>query len=488
MSDQTKKDQIMDALSKSKKKRLIIGGIFLVLAAFGILAFIQVQSTGSFQAKATETVKTSEVTVGDLKTEVSGTGSIVAPNAIDLVFSTTGKVDQLNVNPGKSVTEGDVLATLDRISSLELDVQNAKLNLTKAQQTLDDLTANKDITLANALKAKATAASALDLAQKSVVNKYSPRCEKSTTEEYYFDYMYARSSYLYWYNALIKQNTGYGDMYIQERMAPYKKSMNQNFSNWKFCEGYSELEIEKSQANVEKAQATYDKASEYYTTLQKNGGIDPDVLAVAQTDRDNANLQYEEAKRILDGATLTSPIDGTVITVASAVGEILTKDTYNQPFIEIADLSKPVLQANFDESDLASINTGCEVLATFAGLNKQTFSGKITQINPTLTQTDSVNTIGTYISIDNSPLSEKKDLPVGLKATVELNCTIAKNVMQVSQQALKNENNGKATVYVKNADGTIVAHTVNVGIKSLSAAEITGDVKKGDLVITSTVK
>ncbi len=42
------------------------------------------------------------------------------------------------------------------------------------------------------------------------------------TEQYYFDYMYARSDYLYWYNALINQNTGYGDMYIQDHIAYYK--------------------------------------------------------------------------------------------------------------------------------------------------------------------------------------------------------------------------------------------------------------------------
>ncbi len=500
----------MDVLLKLKNKRLVIGGLLVLVLAFGILAFMQMQSQEATGTTATQSLKTTEITTGDLIMEISGTGSIVAPNALDLVFSTTGKVAELNVNPGKAVEEGDVLAQLDAISTLELNVKKAKLALIEAQNALDDLEDNNDVSLANALLAKSEAAEALEDAQKSEVNKYSPRCEKATTEEYYFDYMYDRSDYLYWYNAYIKKNTGYGEMYILERMAPYKKSMNQNYANWKYCEGYSELEIEQSKVAVEKAQAEYDNAAAYYETLVSNNGIDPDELTIATINRDNAQLQYEEAQRILDGATLTSPIDGTVLSVASAVGEILDKDTYDEPYIELADLSKPILKAAFDESDLASINTGCEVQATFASYADQTFQGTITQIDPTLIESSSASTIETnnsdmpmemssasssgsssvktYISIDTSTSSETVDMPVGLSATVELSCKIASNVMQIPLQALKDESQGKAKIYVLNDDGTLTEHTVEVGTKSLSAAEITGDVQVGDRVVTSTIQ
>ncbi len=158
--------------------------------------------------------------------------------------------------------------------------------------------------------------------------------------------------------------------------------MNQNYSNWKYCEGYSELEIEQSVASVDKTQSDYDKAKQYYESLKNNDGIDPDELAMAQGTKKNAELQLEEAQRILDGATLTSPIDGTVMTVAAAVGEILDKDTYQSPYIEIADLSQPVLKARFDEADLASINTDCEAKATFASLANKIYDGTISQIDP----------------------------------------------------------------------------------------------------------
>jgi HlyD family secretion protein len=488
MADQTNKDRIMDAFLKLKNKRLIIGGIIVVILGLLVLTFISFQPTGTPQSKSTQTVKTGEVTTGDLTTEVSGTGKIVAPNAVDLAFSTTGKVAELNVNPGNTVEEGDVLAKLDRISALEEAVQSAKLELTKAQKTLDDLTTNKEITLANALVAKSTAAEALETAQKNEVNKYSPRCDPETTKVYYFDYMYARHDYLYWYNALIKHNTGYGEMYIQQRMAPYKESMNQNYSNWKYCEGYSELEIEQSKAAVEKAQADYDKASEYYDKVKANDGIDPEEQALAEATRNNAKLQLEQTQNTLEGATLVSPIDGTVMSVASAVGTILDKDTYKSPYIEVADLSQPTLLASFDESDLALVNTNCAASITFTSLPNDIFEGTITQINPSMTESNSVKSIQSYISIKNNSTTESLNLPVGLNASVKLTCAIAKNVTIVPQAALKNETGNKATVYVLNADGTTTGHTVTVGNKTEQGAEVSGDLKTGDRVVTSSMK
>ena len=294
----------MDAFMKLKNKRLIIGGIILGLLALGSLAFIQIRSSNLSKAKATQTVKTAEVQIGNLTAEISGTGSVVAPNAIDLAFSTSGKVAELNVNPGKSVAAGDVLAKLDQITKLQMDVDNKKLQLTKARKVLDDLETNKEIKLANVLIAQSEAAAAVETAQQNETNKYSPRCEKNVTEQYYYDYMYAKHEFNYWNNAYVDGGTGYGTMYILQRRAPYLQSMNQNFSNWKYCEGYSQLEIDQTQAAVTAAEAAYQKAQKYYATLKSTGGIDPDELALDQATVKNSELQLKEAQRILDGCNI----------------------------------------------------------------------------------------------------------------------------------------------------------------------------------------
>lgn len=477
----------MDSFLHQNRKRLIIVGVIVLLLTLGSLAFISVQSAEKEQTQTPQAIKTAEVIVGDLTAEVSGTGSIVAPNAVDLVFSTTGKVAELNVDPGNTVTEGDVLARLDRISALQMNVDSAKLTLSKAQKTLDDLEANKEITLANALTAQSEAAEALEKAQKGKVNKYTGRCEKSVTENYYMEYMYSRGDYLYWARFL-EGGSGYGEMYIRQNMAPYEQEMRTNYANWKYCEGYSELEINQSIAAVELAQSTYDKAKEYYETLKTNDGIDPDEQTVAEMTKKDAELKLEEARKVLDGATLTSPIDGTVLSVAASVGEILDKDTYKSPYIKIADLSEPVLKASFDETDLASITVGCPAKVSFSSLQNRIYDGSIFQIDPALTENNSVSSVTAYINLVKDDSAEITNLPVGLNATVELTCTLADDVLLVPLQALKDENAGKAQVYVMNADNTSTARTVEIVQKSMTYAEITGDLKAGDKVITSAIQ
>jgi membrane fusion protein (multidrug efflux system) len=99
-----------------------------------------------------------------------------------------------------------------------------------------------------------------------------------------------------------------------------------------------------------------------------------------------------------------------------------------------------------------------------------------------------VTTAQAFISIIDPKLTDKMKFPIGLSATVDLTCNIAQNVLLVPLQALKGESAGKAFVYVNNSDGKTEAHTVEVGAKSTTSAEIKGDLNVGDVVITSTVK
>ena len=97
-----------------------------------------------------------------------------------------------------------------------MDVDNKQLELTKAQKALDDLETNKEMKLANALIAQSDASRSTGDCPKRQLTKYSPRCEKNVTEQYYYDYMYAKHDFNYWNNAYVDGGTGYGtDVYIR---------------------------------------------------------------------------------------------------------------------------------------------------------------------------------------------------------------------------------------------------------------------------------
>lgn len=89
------------------KKRIIIGILLLALVGGGYYFFTR-KDTGAV-------VQTEVVKRGDVAETVSVTGELVPKTYADLAFSSTGAVDAVMVNIGDQVSEGDALASLDRM-------------------------------------------------------------------------------------------------------------------------------------------------------------------------------------------------------------------------------------------------------------------------------------------------------------------------------------------------------------------------------------
>ena len=58
-------------------------------------------------------MQTAEVTVGDIATSVSASGTISAPQSSTVTWQTTGNIKSIDVAVGDVVKAGDVLAVLD---------------------------------------------------------------------------------------------------------------------------------------------------------------------------------------------------------------------------------------------------------------------------------------------------------------------------------------------------------------------------------------
>ena len=80
---------------------------------------------------------TATATTGTIVSSVSISGSIASSSINELSFDTSGTVTAVNVAVGDTVTEGQVLATIDD-SSLQVQLQTAQANVDAAQARLDD--------------------------------------------------------------------------------------------------------------------------------------------------------------------------------------------------------------------------------------------------------------------------------------------------------------------------------------------------------------
>ena len=167
---------------------LLLALLLVVIASAGFLFWQKIQageiSLTSATPTASSTYKSTTVRRSDLTLSVSGTGSVIPAESVDLGFSVAGTVADLNVEVGDPVTQGQVLATLGDTAQLKQTILDQQLAVQVAQKNLDDLLSGGPATLAQAQAGQASAAQAYAKAKASLHSKGDPRCAPGKTQQY----------------------------------------------------------------------------------------------------------------------------------------------------------------------------------------------------------------------------------------------------------------------------------------------------------------
>jgi multidrug efflux pump subunit AcrA (membrane-fusion protein) len=141
-------------------------GLALVVALGG--AYAAVAGNPFARSSATPTYQTAAAALGTVQTTVSATGPITAPATIPLSFKTAGKLTEIDVSVGQTVTAGQVLAKEDT-SDLQAAVDQAQATLNQQQANLAKLQAGATPEAVAAAQAQVDAAqTGLNNAQKSL--------------------------------------------------------------------------------------------------------------------------------------------------------------------------------------------------------------------------------------------------------------------------------------------------------------------------------
>jgi len=474
---------------QSLMKHRPVRNLWLVYSLLGLLivsgliyGMWQVRQSRS-SATQQPTYQTTAVRRGNLSLSTSGTGTLVPAQTADLNFTIAGTLAQLNIQVGDHVSAGQVLAQLAEIDQLKLDVQNKQLALQIAQKNLDDYQSSGPKNLAQALSNRADAQAALADAQKNLHNQGDPRCDPAKTETYYYQYLYAQHRVTQWESYLSDGNTGYGVDYILQKLGPMRKQRDIAQANYTYCQGYTEQEIQASHASLQLAQANYQSADATYQALNTHQGLDPAQLDLLQAQVKLAEYQLSQSQNNLAGATLVSPMDGTVTAVNALPGDAVGTDT----LISLAALDHPQLTANFDETDLQNLAVGCSTMITFDALPGRTYSGILAHIFPTLQTVNNVAAVQGIVDLKNTTPGPGKTWLAGLTATLQVTCNQVQNVLLIPVNALHLATDNQPYVYVLNNAGKPEKRDVSVGLKTATFAEISNGLSEGEMVITSPV-
>jgi HlyD family secretion protein len=125
--------------NKINRKYLIIMGIAVLI----IIAWIIYISQFNHQkAEATWETETVELTRGNIRETISGSGTIEAISRKEIASECTGTINTIYVSEGQEVEKGDLLMTFDN-DSYDSSVKSAELNLQQAKAELASLNRDK---------------------------------------------------------------------------------------------------------------------------------------------------------------------------------------------------------------------------------------------------------------------------------------------------------------------------------------------------------
>lgn len=137
----------------------------------------------------------------------------------------------------------------------------------------------------------------------------------------------------------------------------------------------SSVDADSAAARV--AAATANAATARYQALAKGSRTEQILAAHAQLDAAKADLAAAEVA--LDQTILRAPQDGVVLRRFSEVGTLVT-NVNPTPIVSIADLSVLEVRAEIDEADVAAISLGETAYATADAFGGTQFPVKITRI------------------------------------------------------------------------------------------------------------
>ena len=264
----------------------------------------------------------------------------------------------------------------------------------------------------------------------------------------------------------------------------------------------SELNTAKANLASSQSTATYQQANyKRYKTLYDKGLVSADEFENAQLSyqkaREDVNAKRESVRKAetnLGYATITSPIDGVVLSKSVEEGQTVAASFNTPELFKIAqDLTDMRVIADIDEADIGGVKEGQRVSFTVDAFPDDHFEGRVTQVRQQATTESNVVTYEVVISAPNEDLK----LMPGLTASVTIFTMEKNDVLVVPSKALRFMPNEaflekEQTIADVKADhklwtmegNTFKAHKVEIGTSNGVLTEITGGVAAGTVVLS----
>lgn len=294
-----------------------------------------------------------------------------------------------------------------------------------------------------------------------------------------------------------------------------------------------QMDVAQAKGSLLSAQSAYEKARielDREKQLFEKGLTSQSSLDIVQNLYDQADAQVQiyqatldRAQDQLDKCTIRSPMDGVVTKLNSEKGENVVIGTMNNPgtvIMVVSDLSAIEIEAEVDETDIASIKVGQDVEILLDAFPDTTFVGEVIQVgNSAKASSFAVSDQVTNFLVKILILDKVENIKPGMTASVDITTDYRDDAIKVPAGAvvMRPEGTGKeeekntpkeggesdstaaADEYFdrdkKDIDGVFVCKEgkskftpVKTGIRDQQYVEIISGLSEGDSVITGSYR
>ena len=422
-----------------KKKTIILSSVGLVI----ILAVVAgIKGKGKKKGDQTTKVRIETVQTGEFVEIINAPGEIRPETEVDISAKVSARIVELPFDEGDRVTGGDA----DGKPSLlvRLDSKNLESQLGSAIANRDAQSARIEVDKANILAQKAS-------------------LEGS--------------------RASLKQ--------MELEFVRQKQLLE--------SQDISQSAFEEVDSNVQQLRSQYEAAAHSIKAAELN-------LIVMGHTLTGAEARIEEVQEALSHTTIYSPIDGVVTQLNAEVGEVVMTGTMNNPgtvILQVADLSKMILLAEVDETNVGQVRIGQKAKIHIPAFWEEEFDGVVQNI--ALTQRLS-RTGAKYYKTEILIEGDVKKLYSGLTADVDIETNRHLDVIKVPSQAVLarrldslpldittdnpviDQKKIQIPVVYLLRDGKTVVTPVQIGPSDLTHTLIRDGLSVGDVVIVGPYK
>ena len=376
-------------------------------------------------------------------------GTVSPEESVYIIPMAQGTVTETFFEVGDEVQAGDVLFKIDD-SGAQLQLQQAKLTYTNAQQQADSALTTQQESANLQLDANIKTAEA-----QYVSAQVAWKNTKDSLDELEKEVDKAKKAY----NQLKKAGAD------EATLAEAKKGVKALESS------YSQLEIQYNQVNAayEAATVGYESAQEAKELTQ--GAALDDTKEQLNTSLQLAKVAVDSAELALSYYQVTTPISGKVLSKNVEVNGMATSAS---PAYTIAGEDTMVVTFQVSESIMNTLQKNQKIKVERNGAE---FDGVITEVG------NAVNPQTGLFQIKAAVQANGQELPSGVSVKITSDTYTADNEIIIPYDAVYYETDGSYVYVVK--DGRAVKTYVTAGIFDDSSIEIVEGISEGDLVITT---